>query len=232
VVQGLLLVVAVGSVMRASLGLDGASIVRASALFSAIMILVVRSLPAHHPFPRFGAANQVTAIRAALVSLLGSLIGEPHTWAVAWTAVGVATLATSLDGVDGWLARRTGFSSALGARFDLETDALSILVLALLVWRFDRAGVWVLLSGLLRYAFVGAGWAAAWMRRPLRSSKRRQLVCVVQIAALVIALAPPVPPSVASGLTAGALVALGCSFLADTAWLWQQADRTRLAVHL
>ena len=45
----------------------------------------------------------------------------------------------ALDGVDGWLARRRGMSSAFGARFDMEIDALLVQVLAILVWRYGKA---------------------------------------------------------------------------------------------
>ena len=48
---------------------------------------------------------------------------------------------------DGPAARRSGIASRFGARFDMETDALMILVLAVLAWRWDRAGAWVLLPG-------------------------------------------------------------------------------------
>ena len=100
-----------------------------------------------------------------------------------------------LDGVDGWLARRSGLASAFGARFDMEVDALLIMALAILAWQHGKAGSWVLLSGLLRYAFVAAGWLAPWMSRPLPPSRRRQTVCVVQIAGLCAAVAPIVPPA-------------------------------------
>ena len=52
-----------------------------------------------------------------------------------------------------------------GSRFDMETDAALILVLAIFVWRNGKAGPWVLLSGLLRYIFVAAGWMWPWMAR-------------------------------------------------------------------
>ena len=67
----------------------------------------------------------------------------------------------------------------------MEVDALLIMVLAILAWQHGKAGAWVLLSGLLRYAFVAAGWLAPWIARPLPPSRRRQTICVVQIAALV-----------------------------------------------
>ena len=52
-------------------------------------------------------------------------------------------------------------TSAFGARFDMEVDALLIQVLAVLAWQWDKAGPWVLMSGLLRYVFVAAGWVLA-----------------------------------------------------------------------
>lgn len=228
--QGLVLTAALGATMRASIGTPASSIVRACALYSAIMTLVVRSLPAYHPFSRFGAANQVTTIRAAIVSLLAGFIGEPPTSALAWVVVVLAALATMLDGVDGWLARRSGLVSPLGARFDLEVDALLILVLALLAWRFGKAGPWIVLAGLLRYAFVAGGWAVAWMRRPLPASRRRQTACIAQIVALICALLPHVPPTVSVWISALALCALVASFAIDAAWLWQRSARPNLQV--
>jgi phosphatidylglycerophosphate synthase len=180
-----------------------------------------------HPFPRFGPANWVTAVRAGLVALLAGLIVEPAPPPVMGWATAVAALAASLDGVDGWLARRTRMESAFGARFDLETDALLTLVLALLAWRHDKAGAWVVLSGLLRYLFVGAGWLWRWVAQPLPSSLRRKTVCVIQIVGLILVIAPPVSPPLSGILAAVALAALIWSFAVDLAWLWRHAA-TRL----
>ncbi|MEZ5583441.1 MAG: CDP-alcohol phosphatidyltransferase family protein [Candidatus Competibacteraceae bacterium] len=77
-----------------------------------------------------------------------------------WLMILIAISVVLLDGVDGWLARRSNTVSDFGARFDMETDALLIAVLALLVWRLDKVGVWILLAGALRYLFVAAGCSA------------------------------------------------------------------------
>src|SRR5262245_57357890 len=45
-------------------------------IFAAVMLLVIGSLPHRHPFGRFGAANQVTTIRAALAVLVAALVAE------------------------------------------------------------------------------------------------------------------------------------------------------------
>src|SRR6185503_8589303 len=112
------------------------------------------------------------------------------------------------DGLDGWLARRTRMTSAFGARFDMEIDALLILVLATLTWQFGKAGAWVFFSGLLRYIFVAAGWLWSWMQRPLPPSRRRQAICVVQIVGLIVAVAPFVRVPISTMAAAASLAAL------------------------
>src|SRR5690606_5041146 len=138
---------------------------------------------------------------------------------VLWFAISAAGCALLLDGIDGSLARRFRGSSPFGARFDMETDAITTVVLATLVWRFDKAGAWVLLSGLLRYAFVAAGREWPWLRAPLPPSKRRQAICVVQIGALLVCLAPFVSAGQSERIAALALVLLGGSFAIATLWL-------------
>jgi phosphatidylglycerophosphate synthase len=184
------------------------------------------TLPGHpfgHPFDRFGPANQVTAGRAVLTVAVATTALMQTSETTAWAAVGLGVLITLLDGVDGWLARRSGMASAFGARFDMEVDAFLILALSVLTWRHGKAGPWIIASGLLRYLFVAAGWCLPWMQRPLPPSRRRQTVCVVQIAALLFALLPVVPAPAAAGLAAVSLAALCYSFLVDVVWLWQSA---------
>lgn len=221
--NGLLVVLLTGWAMRRPLALDGLHVVRASVLFVAIMALAIRQLPRHHPFAQFGPANQVTTLRAALVCLVASFLGVDPSPAIASTAAGLATLVTALDGADGWLARRSGMASTFGARFDMEIDALLILVLSLLAWHQEKAGAWVVLSGAWRYLFMAGGRLVAWMRRPLPASRRRQTVCVVQVAALIVVLLPIIQARLSVAIAATALAALTWSFAVDTAWLWRNA---------
>jgi phosphatidylglycerophosphate synthase len=195
-----------------------------SAAVAAVIAAIARAgLRDYHPFPRFGAANAVTSLRALLVAGVAGLIGEPPTPEVAWAAVFLGLGATMLDGVDGWLARRSGMISRFGARFDVEVDALLIQLLAILAWRHGKAGAWVLFSGLLRYLFVSAGWALEWMRRPLSPTLRGKVTCIVQIAGLLIALSPLVAPPLSDGVAAAALIALAGSFALDVNRLWRQS---------
>ncbi len=121
----------------------------------------------------FGAANRVTLLRGGLLALLvgfgvAVLAGDTET-GTAWPFV-LALIALLLDGVDGAVARRTGMCSDFGARFDMELDAAFALVLAILVLAYDRAGLWVLLLGVPRCAFlVAARWLPA-LRAPAESA--------------------------------------------------------------
>lgn len=191
-------------------------------VFLAIMLVAIAGLRDYHPFPRFGPANVTTTVRALLVAIVAGFIGEALSRSYATAAVAFASVATLLDGVDGWLARRTDMASAFGARFDMEIDALLIQALAVLAWQYGKAGAWVLASGLIRYAFVGAGWIWPWMRGPLTPTLRGRLICVVQLVALIAALLPSVAPPASGWLAAAGLIVLGYSFFVDTLRLWRQ----------
>lgn len=204
--------------LGADLGADYPA--KALLLFAAGAALVWRGLGrGAHPHARFGTANRVTLLRMALACSLAGLIGEavPAPWA--WGVVALATLTALLDAVDGALARRSGLASAFGARFDMETDAALTLVLCALVWQAGQAGPWVLAAGLMRYAFVAAAAAWPWLAAALPPSRRRQTVCVLQITALIVCLAPVVPPPQAAALAAVSLALLGLSFAVDVRWL-------------
>jgi phosphatidylglycerophosphate synthase len=194
--------------------------IKALAVYATIMLVVIVKR-GDHPFRRFGPANQVTSIRALLVALIAGLIGESADPSLAWTAIAGAASATVLDGLDGWLARRTRMESGFGARFDMEMDALLIQALAILVWQFGKAGPWIVAAGLLRYAFVGAGWVLPWMRQPLPTTVRGKLICVVQIAGLGLALLPGIAPPASSTIAAISFAALCWSFFIDTLWLYR-----------
>jgi len=168
----------------------------------------------------FGPADWVTGARAALTAVLAAML-IPSIAVNASTVVVIAAVAAALDGVDGWIARRTRTATAFGARFDMETDALLILVLAALVWQSGKAGPWVLASGLMRYAFVAAAGIWPWLQEPLQPSRRRQMVCVVQVVALIAALLPVLGSTAARAIAAAGLAALAWSFLVDILWLWR-----------
>ena len=83
---------------------------------------------------RLGPASWVTLARATLAFGVVALAADSFTndtpVALLVTLAGVALV---LDAVDGWVARRTGMATALGARFDGEVDAFLILALSMYV---------------------------------------------------------------------------------------------------
>jgi phosphatidylglycerophosphate synthase len=200
---------------------------KALAAFALATMLLLRWLPSTASTARFGWANRITQARLGLVLLLASGLGEsPADLTVfAWCVVVLATCAAVLDAVDGPLARAEGLSSPFGARFDMETDAFLIMVLCALIVQFDKAGLWVLAAGLLRYAFVGAAWVWPWLAQPLPPSLRRKTVCVVQVASLIVCLGPVIPVTVSTLIAAASLLALGASFAVDVAWLARARHR-------
>ena len=203
---GLAVVEACAWAIRAALHLSAFYPLAAGLLFTIVMLTGLGFLSGSHACSRFGSANQITTIRAMLVALIAALIGELTSPAAATLAVSAGLIVTLLDGVDGWLARRDRTASAFGARFDMEVDALLILVLSILAWRCGKAGVWILASGLLRYLFVATGAVVGWLREPLCPSRRRQTICVVQVGGLLLVVAPFITPPVSVVLAAIALV--------------------------
>ncbi len=193
-------------------------------LFGTGVLFLWLQLPGHYPHPRFGACNGVTLLRAGLgASLLTPLLAADAGQAAlgGWAVAIVALLALSLDGVDGWLARRHGLTSAFGARFDMEVDAALALMLALHAMADGVAGILVLSLGMMRYVFVAASWGLPWMAAPLPDRFGRKVVCVIQIAALIALQMPILGNGLALGIAWAAVAALMWSFGRDTLWLWR-----------
>lgn len=98
----------------------------------------------------FGLANWVTLVRLTLV------LGLPFVPAPSFGPTVVVAL--MLDGLDGAIARRLGLSSAFGAHFDMETDAVLVALVSSELWARGLTGAWVLSSGALRYVYVVSVW--------------------------------------------------------------------------
>jgi phosphatidylglycerophosphate synthase len=227
---GFVIIAAASVPIGSALDASALYVVKALVLFGAIVAVVAASLRDGHPYSRFGPANTVTMARAACVTLVAALVGERASAMSAVVIIAVASGITALDGLDGRLARRTSMASAFGARFDMETDALLILVLSILTWQHGKAGAWIVLSGLMRYVFILAGWTWACMRQPLPPSLRRKAVCVVQIVSLLVALLPSVAPPASTAVAATSLALLAWSFGVDTLWLWRAAAHRTIIV--
>jgi phosphatidylglycerophosphate synthase len=98
----------------------------------------------------FGWANAVTALRVALIWAVGARLTKAPEPLL---AVLVLVL-YSLDGLDGYLARRRGTTSEFGALFDMEADAYFVLTVELVAFQRGEVGAWILVTGALRYVYV------------------------------------------------------------------------------
>jgi phosphatidylglycerophosphate synthase len=179
---------------------------------------------------RLGPADWVTLARATFAAGVAALVADSFAEPVPVALlVSLASLALVLDAVDGWVARRTGTASALGAQLDAEVDSFLILILSVYVAR--SAGAWVLAIGAARYAFLAGGYLYPWLRAPLPPRYWRKVVCATQGIVLTIAAAGVLPTAVADAALAVALVLLAESFGRDVWWLWghrrEEAPRTR-----
>ena len=171
----------------------------------------------------FGPADWVTLGRATLAGAVAALVAVSFVHDVrAGVLVALAAVALVLDGVDGQVARRTGTSSDLGARFDMEVDALLIGVLSVDVAR--SVGPWVLAIGAMRYTFVAAGWALPWLRGTLPPRYWRKVVAATQGIVLVVAASGVLPALVTVAAVGAALALLVESFGRDMWWLWVRRD--------
>lgn len=220
-----LLVCAAAAVLSIYVGLGTTVGMITVLLWSGIVIMIWQGL-AHHPHSRFGVANIITTARAAATTILAGLIPvaqllstpDMNTWLWGVTFCAIVTL--SLDGLDGYLARKTALSSVMGARFDMETDSLLALVIAIFLWCSGEVGIWILGLGIMRYAFV---LASIWLKPltgDLYPSIRRKTVCVIQLAALCAIMSPLIQPPQSVAIGVVALLCLAASFARDIRWLY------------
>ena len=172
---------------------------------------------------RITPASWVTLVRAALALGVAGLAAESlaHDIPVA-LLVALAAVALALDAVDGWVARRTGTETALGARLDGEVDAF--LILALSVYVAGACGAWVLAIGVARYLFLAGEWLVPWMRAPLPPRRWRKVVAATQGIVLTVAAAGVLPLALVQVLLAAALVLLTASMAECVWWLWRRRD--------
>jgi phosphatidylglycerophosphate synthase len=157
-------------VMLAVIG--GAAIVHSyllliSAVALSFMLLISmhrQLLASYRPFA--GYANWLTFARLCLLLIVFSNI---ELFSLYLFCVLMA-LVVALDVVDGYLARRFNTLSTFGGAFDMEVDAFFVSVMGLYFYFSTDIGIWLLLPGLLRYAYRLTIWAVPY---PLfRESKK------------------------------------------------------------
>ncbi len=224
-ILGGLVLLALASGAAALTGLNTFFVVSAAAVYVPAAAVIVARITPYHPHDRFGSANLITLGRLIITSLLAGFAVEITmatvriTPLVEWCFLIVAVIGLILDGLDGPVARREGLASRFGSRFDMEVDALQILVLSVVALALAKAGWWILLSGLLRYLFVFA--SALWpaLRGDLPASWRRKIISGIQGGVLAALLAPIIIPPLSTAAAGIALILLVYSFGVDVVWL-------------
>src|SRR5688572_28444397 len=208
------------AVLVETAGLGAAGWIVGTACAVTMAVALARGL-ARSSGDRLGPASCVTLARATLAVGVVALAADSFTGdtpvALLVTLAGVALV---LDAVDGWVARRTGMTTALGARLDGEVDAF--LILALSVYVAPDHGAWVLAIGAARYLFLAGEWLLPWMRAPLPPRRWRKLVAATQGVVLTVAAAAVLPRGLTQAMLLAALVLLTASMVECTWWLWSR----------
>jgi cardiolipin synthase len=135
--------------------------------------------------------NMLTLARVAVIPLIVLAFFLPPEWG-GWTIWGLFLFASISDFFDGWLARRSGQTSAFGAMLDPIADKLLVATVLLLLaaagW-LDVGGLIASIVIILREIFIsGLREFAAGKTGTFPVSKLAKWKTAVQLLALVISL--------------------------------------------
>ena len=170
------------------------------AIFTGVVGFAARERPPR----RLGVANRLTLVRlAALAARAGCGLAATRSSGAAlllagWMPCLVYAAAALGDYADGAIARRTGATSAFGARLDAEADALG-LAAASSIAVLSRGVLpgWYLLAGFGRYLFGAALLVEAARGRrlaPLPPSPFRRRLAGFQMGLVAVSLVPGIEP--------------------------------------
>ena len=164
-------------------------------------------------------ATWVTVVRAASVALLAGFALTTPTGLAAWLPGVLFLIAAGFDAIDGAIARLTDSVTDLGAKLDVEIDALAVLVGTVVAIADGAVPTAFLLVGVARYLFVAGNW---WRRRrgfpvrTLHSNPVRRPLGALAMLAIWLALLP-VPDAALSRPIATVVMV---PFLLNFCWDW------------
>jgi len=148
--------------------------------------------------PDLGWGNRLTLLRGLLVAgMLGFLLlPRPEGWLI-WVPGVLYILSDATDFFDGFIARLTNHTTALGKILEMSFDGLGVLAASLLVVLYGQAPTWYLLVGFARYLFLAGEWLRRRLGRPTYPappSLYRRVFAALQMGFLAVALLPLIPP--------------------------------------
>jgi cardiolipin synthase len=135
--------------------------------------------------------NILSALRLLAAPFAAWLILAGHD-AASLTVFAAAGLS---DALDGWIARRFGFTSQFGGWLDPAADKLLMILCVLALFWVGVTPLWLAVLMILRDLLIAAGWLVVqWMslpvtRVPLRIGKATTLVQICYIGMMLLMLA-------------------------------------------
>jgi cardiolipin synthase len=135
--------------------------------------------------------NLLSALRLLAAPIAAVLIVQGHDIA----AVAVFTAAGLSDGLDGFIARRWGVTSAFGAWLDPAADKLLMLLCFAALYIVGQAPLWLVALVIVRDAGIACGWLLikllAWpvATQPLFIGKVSTVVQILYIFSTLLLLA-------------------------------------------
>lgn len=153
------------------------------------------------------AGTRLTLAHMGLVCLLGGVAAAPPAEfppLMLWSLAAIAAAAAGILVVEAWITEKIDAAGPLSRRLGREANGLLVLSLAVLLWRSGKVDGWVVAAGAIHYASLIFSLVLPALRRDSAAAWRPYLR-IAMAAALIVALAPMVPPVIATGLGAAAL---------------------------
>lgn len=94
-------------------------------------------------------ANIITVGRMVLIPVVMAFMFTPEPWA-GWVAMVIFVIAAISDVIDGWLARKYGQVSVVGAFLDPLADKLMVMTVMVMLIPHDRIQAWLVVLLLAR----------------------------------------------------------------------------------
>ena len=171
--------------------------------------------------PQLGAGNVLTLVRGLLYGFLAGFVVLPmpsELWA--YVPGALFTAASLTDFVDGWVARRRGETTKLGAKLDVEVDSMGVLVAYILAVQLGQLPTIFVGMGGLFYTYRLALWGRRRCRRPvypLPDDPLRSVIGGFQAGVLCVILWPVFSPPLTTLATTTIATIVLFSFVRD--WL-------------
>jgi CDP-diacylglycerol--glycerol-3-phosphate 3-phosphatidyltransferase len=172
--------------------------------------------------PTLGAANLLTVARGLLLAAVAGFLPLARPLALGlWVPAALYGAVVALDYADGFLARRRGETTQLGASLDETFDTIGLFVAPLLAVLYAQLPVWYLAVPLAKPAYLLSLrlWEGPVGGRlgELPGSRARRPLATLQMVVTAAVLSPLVAPPATTVLATAAMIPFLAVFCRD--WL-------------